>query len=108
MSTIFNWDISIDEHVQITESDEIRPSLIKYLPKKGKILEGGAGIGRWCIYSQKLSFGSIVGTASKAGEVKLNIFGKLVNKILMQLSKNTNNHMFLYIVRKVESKRIQH
>jgi len=289
MSTIFNWNITIDEHVQTAESDKVRPILINYLPKKGKILEGGAGIGRCCIYLQKReydiigveikkeyvskvnkeypniklivgdvsalpfanntfdayislgviehfyegpetplsemfrvlapngiaiiitvpavnfnfsspvdklvlwiksqniirrlfgkkslminkhkekyknllknkrknlvpcfkvsinngceffeyrfpvneldgylakskfeiilkkptyhkdglyhSFGFIVGTASEAGEVKLNIFGKILNKILMLLSKNINNHMFLYVVRKVESKVFQH
>jgi len=41
---------SIAERVNLCECQTITPLFLKHLPKKGRILEAGCGLGRWLIY----------------------------------------------------------
>ncbi len=44
------------EMKKIDKDEELRPILLKYLPKEGKILEGGCGTGRWVVFLKKKCF----------------------------------------------------
>lgn len=44
---------SMDENLKNCETDGLLPILIKYLPKNGKILEAGCGLGKWVVFLKK-------------------------------------------------------
>ena len=41
---------SVDENVALCKYQTIEPFFLKHLPRNGKILEAGCGLGRWVIY----------------------------------------------------------
>jgi len=47
---------SVEENIQLCEHQTILPLLLKYLPKDGRILESGCGLGRWVFYLQQRGF----------------------------------------------------
>jgi len=47
---------TIEERVKICEYQTITSLLLKYLPKEGRILEAGCGLGRWLIYLSKKGY----------------------------------------------------
>ncbi len=46
----------IEEHAKLCECQTITPIFLKYLPKNGRILEAGCGLGRWLIYFSKRGY----------------------------------------------------
>lgn len=68
------WDINwkstqIAESVRYCEIDYLRPYLLKYFPKQGKILEGGCGVGQYVIYYRKLGY-DIIGVDYAGATIK--------------------------------------
>lgn len=49
-------DASIQEAVRWAEISHLRPVFDRYFPKKGKILEGGCGIGQFVIYYRRRGY----------------------------------------------------
>ena len=47
---------SIAENIELCEYQTIGPMLLKYLPKDGKILESGCGLGRWVFFLRQRGF----------------------------------------------------
>ena len=47
---------SVSENIELCESQTILPSLLKYLPRNGRILESGCGLGRWVFYLKRKGF----------------------------------------------------
>ena len=50
---------SVAENLQLCEYQTIGPFLLKHLPKDGRILESGCGLGRWVFYLQQKGFNLI-------------------------------------------------
>src|SRR5450432_29586 len=46
----------VTENIQLCEYQTIRPVFLKYLPKEGRILESGCGLGRWVFYLREKGF----------------------------------------------------
>jgi SAM-dependent methyltransferase len=47
---------AIKENIALCEYQTIAPALLRYLPKHGKILEAGCGLGRWVFYLKQRGF----------------------------------------------------
>jgi SAM-dependent methyltransferase len=47
---------SVSDNIQLCEYQTICPTLLKYLPKAGRILESGCGLGRWVFYLRQNGF----------------------------------------------------
>lgn len=47
---------SIDEGIEICRYQLIEPIFRKYLPRPGRILEAGCGLGRWVFYLRRLGY----------------------------------------------------
>ena len=63
---------TIEEGIEICRYQLIEPVFREYLPKKGKILEAGCGLGRWVFYLRRLGF-DVVGidlAADAIGKIK--------------------------------------
>lgn len=55
------WDAywkstSIEKELKLTQTDGLRLIFNKYLPKNGKIIEAGCGMGKWIIYLSKKGY----------------------------------------------------
>lgn len=55
------WDgiwqsTTLERQLQQVDTDDQLPIFIKYLPRNGKILEAGCGLGRWVIYLKRNGF----------------------------------------------------
>lgn len=58
-STVWDnyWNrLSIESNLKNCESDGLLPILEKYLPRDGKILEAGCGLGKWVIFLKRLGY----------------------------------------------------
>lgn len=54
------WEnISIKRELQKLEENDLLPIFLKYLPKTGKILEAGCGLGQWVIYLKQKGYNII-------------------------------------------------
>ena len=52
-----NWhSMSIESAVSFCEADPIRAVLDEYLPRRGKILEAGCGLGQWVVYYRRKGY----------------------------------------------------
>ncbi|MBI1804056.1 MAG: class I SAM-dependent methyltransferase [Ignavibacteriae bacterium] len=60
----------IDENIELCRFQLIEPHFRKYLPKNGKILEAGCGLGRWVFYLRKLGY-DIIGIDLAADAVRI-------------------------------------
>lgn len=60
---------SIKENLENCATDGLLPILAEYLPKKGKILEAGCGLGKWVIYLTGRGY-NITGTDSYKGAIE--------------------------------------
>jgi SAM-dependent methyltransferase len=47
---------TVDENLELCEVQTIRPLLLKYLPRGGRILESGCGLGRWVVWLRRRGF----------------------------------------------------
>lgn len=47
---------TVDEGIEICPYQLIEPVFRKYLPRKGRVLEAGCGLGRWVFYLQRLGY----------------------------------------------------
>jgi SAM-dependent methyltransferase len=45
-----------EEHLALTRSQTILPTVLSFLPKHGRILDAGCGLGRWLIYLCRLGY----------------------------------------------------
>ena len=51
MSIAFKWEIEDFDHlVKSCIPDDSTPYILKYMPKKGRVLEAGCGLGRYLVY----------------------------------------------------------
>jgi SAM-dependent methyltransferase len=51
MSVVFPWDEGdFDVLLETCEKDEVTPYMFEYLPKTGKVVEAGCGLGRYAAY----------------------------------------------------------
>ena len=61
MSVVFDWDIrKFENHLKSAVTAEEIPYFLKYMPKDGKILEAGCGMGRFVHYLSERGF-NVVG-----------------------------------------------
>jgi len=51
---------SVPQNIELCECQTILPHLLKHLPKEGRILESGCGLGRWVFYLRQRGY-SITG-----------------------------------------------
>jgi len=52
-----NWDSSsLEQLVKLCDTDYMKPIFLSFLPKQGKILDAGCGLGQNVIYCRKLGF----------------------------------------------------
>ncbi len=57
MSVIFKWNIEeFDALVETCITDDATPYILKYMPKEGKIIEAGCGLGRYVVYLSELGY----------------------------------------------------
>lgn len=62
MSVIFNWKKEDFGYLlKSCDKDEVTPYIIKYLPKSGKIVEAGCGLGRFVKYLSDRGYDNIIG-----------------------------------------------
>jgi SAM-dependent methyltransferase len=47
---------TVAENIQLCEAQTILPLFLQYLPKQGRILESGCGLGRWVVYLSRLGY----------------------------------------------------
>ncbi len=47
---------TVEEHLKLTEYQTILSTVLKVLPKRGRILDAGCGLGRWLVYLRQLGF----------------------------------------------------
>ncbi len=47
---------TVEENIELCKYQTIEPVFRKFLPKQGKILEAGCGLGRWVFYLRQLSY----------------------------------------------------
>jgi SAM-dependent methyltransferase len=62
MSVIFNWkEEDFGNLLKSCDKDEVTPYILKYLPKSGKIIEAGCGLGRFVKYLSDRGYDNIIG-----------------------------------------------
>lgn len=62
MSVIFNWKKEDFGYLlKSWDKDEATPYILKYLPKSGKIIEAGCGMGRFVKYLSDRGYDNIIG-----------------------------------------------
>lgn len=72
----------IEEHVALVHYETILTTVLSYLPKKGKILEAGCGLGKWLIYLHQHDYDVIGMDTSKDALSLINNFDKSIPLIL--------------------------
>lgn len=61
---------SLAENIDLCEYQTITPILLRYLPREGRILESGCGLGRWVFYLRKKGY-DVIGIDLARGAVKI-------------------------------------
>lgn len=57
MSIVFKWrKEDFDSLVKSCSRDSATPYILKYMPKNGRIVEAGCGLGRYVVYLSKMGF----------------------------------------------------
>lgn len=90
---------NIENNLADCDTDGLLPILDKYLPKKGKILEAGCGLGKWVIYLSRKGY-DILGIDSYKGAVDL--LKKYDNKLQVEVGsveklKQKSGSMAVYL-----------
>lgn len=71
MSVAFKWNIKeFDALVQTCITDDATPFILNYMPKKGKIVDAGCGLGRYVAYLSKLGY-EIEGIELESDTIKI-------------------------------------
>ncbi len=86
------WDeywkkTSISKELKLIDTDGLRPIFSKFLPKKGKILEAGCGMGKWVVDLSKKGYDIIGVDNNKYALKKLNEFDPKTKVRLADVTK---------------------
>lgn len=80
--------ISIEDNLKNCDTDGLLPVLLKYLPKKGKTIEAGCGLGKWIIFLRRRGY-NICGTDSFAPAIQA--LKKYDSKLPVKVDKVENS-----------------
>ena len=72
----------IEEHLTLVHFETILPTVLSYLPKKGKILEAGCGLGKWLIYLHNNGYDVTGMDISKDALKQINNYDESISLIL--------------------------